>query len=269
MTTNNRKRRVPTESEETNENANDSNINQPEKKRIKRCSQDEVQRRMKKWEELEGMQKKELKDLCRKHGLKVGGNKSELITRLAFNDLSPQSSSKPKPKKKRVSVKQVHKMLSDAGIDEPEKVNNCLKKGIQKGYYILQSEADLDRIIYSGECIWCRKGIDVSLRDCLYQADCGDDYYDGGEEGAIQCDGDGGEYHEKCWGIYITQLCEGSPSLNSGKFHNHCTECPGFGKCIGDYRESHCSTCKKHWFEGNSGFPCTNCGKHGDMGGLW
>ena len=33
--------------------------------------------------------------------------------------------------------------------------------------------------------------------------------------------------------------------MDSGKFHNHCTECPDLGKCIGDYREAHCERCGK------------------------
>jgi hypothetical protein len=61
--------------------------------------------------------------------------------------------------------------------------------------------------------------------------------------------------------MYVTGLCQGSPSLDSGKFHNHCTQCPEFGVCIGDYREAHCGNCGKHWFCGNSSFPCSWCGR--------
>ena len=35
---------------------------------------------------------------------------------------------------------------------------------------------------------------------------------------------------------YVTRICEGKPSFDDGKYHNHCHQCPGFGMCIGDYR---------------------------------
>ena len=35
---------------------------------------------------------------------------------------------------------------------------------------------------------------------------------------------------------YVTGICEGKPSFDDGKYHNHCHQCPGFGMCIGDYR---------------------------------
>ena len=114
----------------------------------------------------------------------------------------------------------------------------------------------------------------------------GNDYEDGGTEGAVQC--------EDCCGMYVTGLCEGRAQFDSGKFHNHCTRCPDFGTCIGDYREvhlylptsphisqhlpasphislylptppsisreAHCDDCGKHWFAGLSGFACSHCG---------
>lgn len=65
--------------------------------------------------------------------------------------------------------------------------------------------------------------------------------------------------------MYLTGLCEGNPDLDSGKFHNHCIECDDFGVCIHDYRESHCTHCGEHYFEGLSGFSCPHCG--GGRGG--
>lgn len=55
-------------------------------------------------------------------------------------------------------------------------------------------------------------------------------------------------------------MCQGKARLESGKFHNHCTECPDFGVCIGDYRVCHCGICGHHYFTGGSGFPCNKCG---------
>jgi len=56
--------------------------------------------------------------------------------------------------------------------------------------------------------------------------------------------------------MYVTGICSGRPNFDSGKFHNHCTRCPDFGQCIGDYREAHCGRCGGHYFAGLSGFKC-------------
>ena len=52
---------------------------------------------------------------------------------------------------------------------------------------------------------------------------------------------------------YVTGLCQGKFSFDSGKSHNHCVACPGFGTCIGDYRMSHQDCCGKHMFVGLCG----------------
>ena len=65
-------------------------------------------------------------------------------------------------------------------------------------------------------------------------------------------------------GMYLSGLCKGEAYLDDGKSHNHCTRCPDFGVCIGDYREAHCSSCGDHYFAGLMGnFFCTNCGGGG------
>ena len=83
------------------------------------------------------------------------------------------------------------------------------------------------------------------------------DYDDGAEKGALQCD-------ECGIGAYVTGMCESSHlQQDSGKFHNHCTECKGLGKCIGDYREVHCHSCGKHYFGGfitSNACPCQDGG---------
>ena len=198
---------------------------------------------------------KELKELCRTKGLKVGGNKSDLIGRL----LNPTSTVNRKGSK-RTTAKQVHTMLRDAGIEDPEKVNKCLKKGIQKGYFVIDGPDSLDEVILEGKCWNCKRDLEVTIRDALYQPTQNIDYSDRDNEGAVHCGGD----DEMCYRMCITQLCEGTPRMDSGKFHNHCEECPGFGKCIGDYREAHCGSCGKHWFAGSGmQFPCHHCGKYG------
>ena len=198
---------------------------------------------------------KELKELCRTKGLKVGGNKSDLITRL----LDPTSSVNRKGSK-RTTKKQVHTMLRNAGIEDPEKVNKCLKKGIQKGYFAIDGPGSLDEVILLGKCSNrdCKRDLVVTIRDVLYQSSNGIYYIDRDNEGAVHC----GSENENCYRKYVTALCEGEPRLDSGKFHNHCEECPGFGKCIGDWREAHCASCGKHWFAGTGNqFPCP-CGSY-------
>ena len=197
---------------------------------------------------------KELKELCKSKGLKVGGNKTELVTRL----LTPTTAASRKGGK-RTTAKQVHAMLRSAGIDDPDGVNPCLKRGIQRGYFVVDGAASLDTVILEGHCVNCPKKVAVTIRDALYQAPFGGDYEEGSEGGAVECKGDSttrSVYEDYCSRQYITRLCEGKPELNNGKFHNHCEECPGFGECIGDYREAHCEHCGEHYFCGLSGFSC-------------
>ena len=92
----------------------------------------------------------------------------------------------------------------------------------------------------------CRK-----LDNLRYHPDFADD-----EEEDVKADGR----------TYVTRVCEGRPHFDSGKFHNHCTECPGFGICIGDYREAHCDECGKHYFAGLQGFPCPCQGRRRGRG---
>ena len=43
-----------------------------------------------------------------------------------------------------------------------------------------------------------------------------------GEAATVHCEG------EECdgLGLYVTNICSGQPSFDSGKFHNHCKSCP-------------------------------------------
>lgn len=192
---------------------------------------------------------KDLKERCKSQGLKVSGNKGELIARL-------ENPSAPTAKRQKTgcnrrglsSSKAVNDALMAAGYSNPERASSCARKAIQKGFFSIDN---LDEIVFSGSCLCCEKTLSCTLRDVLDQPDYGGgDYEDGGQQGALQC--------EDCEsGCYVTSMCEGHPQVDSGKFHNHCTECPGFGKCIGDYREAHCSNCGKHYFMGLSGFPCS------------
>ena len=160
--------------------------------------------------------------------------------------------------KGKLTCEQVHELMVERlGItaEEAERANPCFKRGVLLGFIQLGEKSSLQDVICEGSCFGCSSHQSATIADVLDQLTYGgNDYEDGGQNGAVQC-----EECEDC-GMYVTGLCQGRPSFDSGKFHNHCTSCPDFGQCIGDYREAHCEDCGKHWFCGLSGFACTNCG---------
>ena len=101
---------------------------------------------------------------------------------------------------------------------------------------VATTSRDFDDIILEDDCICCGAPHTARVRDVLRQPTyAGFDYEDGGQNGAVQCEG--------CTGMYVTGLCSGNAHLDSGKGHNHCLECPDFGECVGDYRNAHCRRC--------------------------
>lgn len=173
--------------------------------------------------------------------------------------------SKPSPSKKQkngcdkkkypLSVQDVNKLMEEKDLGDS---NDCLKRAILCGYIDIKT-MDKDTVIYRDSCLKCGSEVACTLGDASHQGNYGGcDYEDGGEGGAVQCEEC--ESEDCSFGMYITGLCTNNPSYDSGKFHNHCVECPDFGICINDYREAHCSNCDSHYFAGNSGFPCPGCG---------
>ena len=163
------------------------------------------------------------------------------------------------------SEKDVHDFLRRAGVKKPQEVNLCLKAGMLNGHIPIPAKLlmakdtrpFLKQVLLQAKCYCCgRKSLKCTVRQALHQSCVGYDYGDGGEGAAVQC--------KECAGNYITGLCTGNARFESGKFHNHCEECPDFGICIGDYREAHCDRCGDHFFAGNSGFPCPCTGKDSD-----
>ena len=91
----------------------------------------------------------------------------------------------------------------------------------------------------------CKHTLSPALRQLLSQPDyAGSDYED--MDHAVVCAVEG------CSGrAYVTALCQGKPEADCGKYHNHCSECPGLGVCIHDYRNQHCERCGRHFSAGS------------------
>ena len=138
-----------------------------------------------------------------------------------------------------LACSEVDRLLAAVGV-KVGSASLCVKAAIQRGHIkVTGQEADLEQVVLSAEGE-CGHTIRASLGALLQQPDyAGLDYEDGLQEATVLCSEEGcGEDGEGR--TYVTGLCEGRPRFDSGKFHNHCTECPGFGQCIHDYREAHC-----------------------------
>jgi len=165
----------------------------------------------------------------------------------------------------------LNKTLADLGYEESERSGNCCRAAILKGFYKVEKEEDLDQVIL--ECKMpdyiCNHRVTVRLRDVLNQIDyAGLDYEDGRSNASVFCDKyqsedeDSKTNGEVCTEgrVYVSNICCGKPVLDNGKSHNHCTECTNFGRCIFDYRNTHCYQCGHHYFGGFACyFPCNFC----------
>ena len=166
-----------------------------------------------------------------------------------------------------LSVEEVDRRLVALGVD-PEKlektqkygdwgVSKCVRAAIQRGYIELRGESkeELNQVIWKGKFPdWsCQHSKDVKLCEVLYQPDYGgNDYENGLEDATVLCNVPDckNDLDDERGRMYLAEICSGRPHPDSGKFHNHCRECPGFGVCIGDYREAHCDQCNGHYFAG-------------------
>ena len=144
----------------------------------------------------------------------------------------------------------IHELLEKMGGDlYSDNTGNCVRAAIQKGFIkITGRQSDLKKVIHS-ETGPCGHVIKATLADLLEQPDyAGTDYEDGLQDATVLCTVDGCAEDEGR--TYVTDICTGKPQFDDGKGHNHCTECKAFGKCTGDYRQSHCYHCGKHYFGG-------------------
>ena len=68
----------------------------------------------------------------------------------------------------------------------------------------------LHQTLVIADCFNCGRSIDCKVEDVLYQPDyAGLDYEDGGQDATLQCG-------EDCGGIYVTRICLGTPTFDSG-----------------------------------------------------
>ena len=170
------------------------------------------------------------------------------------------------PKKRRSKLERVNDQLKALGVGPDKSHGNCARAGIYRGSIKLTGkQSDLDQVILSGTLRDCGHTCNATLGDLLRQPDyAGMDYENSCQYATVVCD----EYAVGCdmGRTYVTRICNGKPYFDSGKSHNHCNRCKVFGKCIGDYREAHCTSCGRHFFAGSGGqFGCERCdGSSGD-----
>lgn len=175
-----------------------------------------------------------------------------------------------------LSCKEVDRRLKALGVDAAT-ASLCVKSAIQSGIIEITGEdkEELNQVVHSEEHN-CGHTIEATLGDLLRQPDYGgNDYESGLQDATVRCkelveeeDEDGntvqtmcGDLEEEDGRTYVSEICQGQFRFDCGKFHNHCTKCPGFGMCIGDYREAHCNKCKKHYYAG--GYGTCGCGSKG------
>jgi hypothetical protein len=157
----------------------------------------------------------------------------------------------------------VHDFLLRCGVStySLDDVNKCLKAALLNGKMSVPENllrADdasswLDQVLLSKECPnrSCKLTMTCTIRQVLYQdhraSQTRDDGYD---RAPIQCGG------FLCSNKYVTAICRGMPRFDRDN-HNHCTECPGFGCCIGYWRNTHCTKCGGHYIAGRE--RCEGC----------
>jgi len=165
-------------------------------------------------------------------------------------------------------IAKLNKKLAEWGFEYSDEKGNCCRAAILKGFYKVEKEEDLDQVILEEQMpdYICNHKVTVRLRDVLNQIDyAGTDYEDGQSQASVFCEKyseDEKSDGETCseGRIYVTRICSGKPRLDCGKSHNHCSVCTRFGKCIYDYRNTHCWKCGHHYFVGFIHcFPCNFC----------
>ena len=201
---------------------------------------------------------------------------SESESDLDIEAVVPQLQATRKRKKSAVVLKMedtIHKQLSSMGIKRPIQTSKCVKKAIYNGFIKISGDPkELEMVISKGKGS-CGHTIEATLQDLLKQPDYVHPKYEADNPNAtVFCthkinESEANPFnlhkapdHESRWSSkegrgYVNNLCSGNPSFDSGQSHHHCGKCPHFGVCIGDYKETHCERCQKHYL----GVKCSWC----------
>ena len=112
----------------------------------------------------------------------------------------------------------------------PDNVSLCVKAAIMKGLIKVTGEDknELSQIVHSDTWWNCGHHIDARLGDLLEQPDsAGTDCFDGSETATVFCkEPVCEEKNDRGQGrVYVTGICEGKPTFDTGKAHN--SECMG------------------------------------------
>ena len=135
-----------------------------------------------------------------------------------------------------------------------EGVGNCMRGGILKGFYKLDTAEDLDKVIYQGKISEskCDHEYTVTMRDLLCQSDNPTEECDGSSVTCNNLTARGKGVSKGCRrGVYVSGMCKGKLRFStSGLMHNHCSVCPRFGKCLDEFTLLHCPECGHHYYTG-------------------
>eukprot|EP00088_Acartia_fossae_P026960 TRINITY_DN2774_c0_g1_i1.p1 TRINITY_DN2774_c0_g1~~TRINITY_DN2774_c0_g1_i1.p1 ORF type:complete len:281 (-),score=67.88 TRINITY_DN2774_c0_g1_i1:749-1591(-) len=145
----------------------------------------------------------------------------------------------------KLSCTEVFQRLRELGLTDFSRTSRCALAGIMQGYIKIPEEAtDLDVVIFKDIKV-CPNKSTATLRELLEQLD----NPEVDDEASISC----GTEDCECYN-FMTDMCTGRPYMSSSKGHNHCGRCPGFGRCLGDYRMSCYNsrgqhTSKARWYD--------------------
>eukprot|EP01006_Ploeotia_vitrea_P009271 TRINITY_DN21791_c0_g1_i1.p1 TRINITY_DN21791_c0_g1~~TRINITY_DN21791_c0_g1_i1.p1 ORF type:complete len:382 (-),score=-20.58 TRINITY_DN21791_c0_g1_i1:84-1082(-) len=140
------------------------------------------------------------------------------------------------PQRLYISNDEVAAMLRTLKID-PDTCNSCLRVAIQRGYIDLKGGVNTE--VATVWCANCQISWPVTVQDLIHQPNVGTEYIAGTTLDRLpRCPEMGCHW-------YVTGLCQGRPRAVSGIYHNHCTDCPGLGECVYDYKLTFCKTCSR------------------------
>jgi len=154
-----------------------------------------------------------------------------------------------------VACYEVERMLKQMGVD-PEKCSRCILGAIMCGMIVITDKMlhtkNLDQLIRT-EKGFCGCKISITLGNALYQGDDGEGLYgrtDSPDQAKVHCRQCKRWVAKSTWGsnhyYFLTGMCHAMVTLDDGRRHFHCAECPGYGTCYHEPRMRHCSSCGKH-----------------------